>query len=259
MNVSALIADDEPLLREGLRRQLAQCWPELAVVAEARNGLEALEMFRQHKPSVCFLDVQMPGLTGVEVAQHIGRSAHLVFVTAFDQYALQAFDEGAIDYLVKPVRMARLASTVARLRERVVSAPPQANFEALLLQLASHVRQEPGPAALPIRWLRCTVGQAVRLIPVQDIEFIMSDEKYTRVAWRDGGNASEALIRTPLRELAAQLDPQQFQQIHRAVIVNLTAVRQVVRGTNETANLYLKDRPEVLPVSRTFLHLFKAE
>jgi len=254
---TALIADDEPLLRDSLRRQMAQCWPELEVVAEARHGPEALELFERHQPAICFLDVHMPGLSGVEVAQHIGRRAHLVFVTAYDQYALQAFEQGVLDYLVKPVQLARLAGTVTRLRERLTAAQPAVNNEALLQQLAQHLRAV--PVAAPLRWLRTTVGPALRLIPVDDVDYLMSDEKYTRVAWRDGGNPAEALLRTTLKELLPQLDRQQFQQIHRSVVVNLHAIRQVVRGANETADVFLKHRPEVLPVSRTFLHLFKAE
>jgi DNA-binding LytR/AlgR family response regulator len=260
MTPTALIADDEPLLREGLRLQLAQCWPELTVIAEARNGLEALDLFERHRPAICFLDVHMPGLSGVEVAQRIGRDAHIVFVTAFDQYAVQAFDEGALDYLIKPVKLVRLISSVSRLRERLAEAKSDIGNTDVLRQLADYLRPAPAAIATPtLRWLRCTVGQAVRLVPIQDIEFLMSDDKYTRVAWSDGGTPAEALIRTPLKELACQLDNQDFQQIHRAVVVNLHAIRQVVRGANETATVFLKHRSEVLPVSRTFLHLFKAE
>lgn len=257
MTPTALIADDEPLLRDVLRRLLAQHWPELRVVAEARNGVEALELFEAHQPQLCFLDVHMPGLSGIEVAQRIGRRAHLVFVTAFDHYALQAFEQGVLDYLVKPVQPARLAATVQRLRERLNQAP--AATEALLQQLAAHFKPPENPVQ-PLRWIKAQVGDGVRLIPVEDIDYLKSDEKYTLVAWRgDAGRPAEALIRTPLKELAGQLDPQQFQQVHRAVIVNLRAVRQVVRGLHETADIHLHGRPEKLPVSRTYLGLFKAE
>ena len=259
MTLTALIADDEPLLRASLRRQLAECWPELLVVAEARNGLEALELFERHLPAVCFLDVHMPGLSGVDVASQIGRRAHLVFVTAYDQYAVRAFEQGALDYLVKPVQLARLAGTVTRLRERMAAAGPGALNETLLQQLAAYLHAAPEPAPAPLRWLRASVGAAVRLIPVEDVDYLKSDDKYTLVAWRDGGTPAEALLRNTLKELLVQLDPQQFQQIHRAVVVNLHAVRQVVRGAHETAEVSLKHRPEVLPVSRSFLHLFKAE
>jgi len=266
---TALIADDEPLLRASLRRQLAECWPELVVVAEARNGPEALELFERHQPAICFIDVHMPGLSGIDVASQIGRRAHLVFVTAYDQYAVQAFEQGALDYLVKPVQLARLAGTVTRLRERLAAARPGIASDALLQQLAQYLRAagmpSPAPAPAlpaapaPLRWLRASVGPAMRLIPVDDVDYLKSDDKYTLVAWRDGGKPAEALLRNPLKELLAQLDPEQFQQIHRAVVVNLHAIRQVVRGANETAEVSLKHRPDVLPVSRTFLHLFKVE
>jgi DNA-binding LytR/AlgR family response regulator len=254
---TALIADDEPLLRDELKAMLGKAWPELTVVAQARNGREAVERFEAQRPDICFLDVQMPGVSGVEAARQIGRRAHLVFVTAFDQYALNAFEQGALDYLVKPVQPARLADTVQRLQERLVAAAPAHATEALLQQLATHL-QRGGGAAAPLRWIRATVGQSLRLIPVDDIDFLRSDEKYTLIAWRgDAGKPSEALIRTPLKELLAQLDAAQFAQVHRSVVVNLRAVSHVNRGLNETADIHLKGRDEVLPVSRSYLHLFR--
>lgn len=257
--VTALIADDEPLLREALQRLLAVQWPELHVVAQARNGLEAIEQFEALRPAICFLDVHMPGLSGIEVAQRIGRRAQLVFITAFDEYALQAFEQGVLDYLVKPVQLARLADTVERLRERLRLAQPAVAAEALLAQLAERLKA-PGPSARPLRWIRAALGPTVRLIPVEDIDYLKSDEKYTLVAWRgDGGKPGEALIRTPLKTLLEQLDPAQFQQVHRAVVVNLDAVSHVTPGLNEKADVHFKHRAEVLPVSRTYLHLFKAE
>jgi len=253
---TALIADDEPLLREELTRMLEQAWPELQIVAQARNGREAVEMYEAQLPDICFLDVHMPGLSGVEAAREIGRRAHLVFVTAFDQYALKAFEHGVLDYLVKPVEPARLADTVARLQSRLGTAQPAQATEALLQQLAVQLQRGAAPAHL--RWIRAMVGQAVRMIAVDEIDFLKSDEKYTLIAWRgDGGKPAEALIRTPLKELLAQLDSTQFAQVHRSVVVNLRAISHVTRGLNETADIYLKGRPEVLPVSRSFLHLFK--
>lgn len=253
---TALIADDEPLLREKLARLLAQAWPELEVVALARNGREAVEMFEAQKPEVCFLDVHMPGLSGVQAAHLIGRRSHLVFVTAFDQYAVQAFAQGALDYLVKPVEPERLADTVSRLQQRLSSAQPASNTEALLQQLALKLKEDTAP--LPLRWIRATVGQSVRLIAVDEIDFLRSDEKYTLIACRgDQGKPGEALIRTPLKELVPQLDPTQFAQVHRSVVVNLSAISHVTRGLNETADIHLKGRPEVLPVSRSYLHLFR--
>ena len=256
---TALIADDEPLLREALSRQLAQAWPELEVVAQARNGREAIRLFEARRPDVCFLDVHMPGVSGIDAARHIGRNAHLVFVTAFDHYAVQAFAEGVLDYLVKPVELARLAETVARLKERVRAAQPALNTEALLQQLAAQLaRMQGGAVAAPLRWIRAQVGQILRLIPVEDIDYLRSDTKYTRVAWRgDAGQPGEAVVRTPLKELVAQLDPAQFAQVHRAVVVNLRAISHVTRGDNETADIHLRGRKDVLPVSRSYLHLFR--
>jgi DNA-binding LytR/AlgR family response regulator len=257
-----MIADDEPLLREALARQLARAWPELEVVAQARNGREAIQQFEALRPDVCFLDVHMPGLSGVEAAHHIGRRAHLVFVTAYDHYAVRAFAQGALDYLVKPVEQARLAETVARLQERLQAAQPARNTEALLQQLAAQITQLQSGAARPapewLRWIRAQDGQTVRLIPVDGVDYLRADTKYTRVAWRDdAGQPGDALVRIALKELLAQLDPAQFAQAHRSVVVNLRAVSHVSRGDNETAEIHLKGRKEVLPVSRSYLHLFR--
>jgi DNA-binding LytR/AlgR family response regulator len=253
---TALIADDEPLLRDALERMLAQAWPELEIVAQARNGREAIDLFVAHRPDVCFLDVKMPGTTGVEAARHIGRRAHLVFVTAYDEYAVQAFSQGVLDYLVKPVEPARLAETVTRLQERLHASQPALNTEALLQQLAAQLQKTAAPA--PLRWLRASVGQTVRLIPVDDIDFLRSEEKYTLIAWRDDARQPrEAVIRMPLKEVVAQLDSSQFAQVHRSVAVNLQAISHVTRGLNETADIHLKGRDEVLPVSRSYLHLFR--
>jgi DNA-binding LytR/AlgR family response regulator len=252
----ALIADDEPLLRDALERMLLNAWPDLEIVAQARNGREAIDLFEMHHPDICFLDVHMPGTTGIEAARQIGKRAHLVFVTAYDQYAVQAFSQGVLDYLVKPVEPARLAETVARLQERLRAAQPALNTEALLEQLARTLKLAASPASL--RWIRASIGSTVRLIPVDDVDYLRSDEKYTRVAWRDdSGTPQEAIVRTPLKELIAQLDPSQFVQVHRSAAVNLKAVSHVVRGDNETADIHLKGRDEVLPVSRNHLHLFR--
>jgi DNA-binding LytR/AlgR family response regulator len=252
---TALIADDEPLLREGLVRLLANAWPELRIVAQARNGREATDLFDAHQPDICFLDVQMPGKTGVEAAQRIGRRAHLVFVTAFHQYAVQAFAQGALDYLVKPVEPARLAETISRLQERLRAAQPATNTESLLQQLAEALSRTVSPT---LRWLRASVGPTVRLIEVKDIDFLRSEEKYTFIAYRDdAGRTQDAVVRMPLKELLPQLDASQFAQVHRSVVVNLSAISHVRRGENETADIHLKGREEVLPVSRTYLHLFR--
>lgn len=259
MRPTALIADDEPLLRDALKRQLAQAWPELEIVAEARNGREAIQLFEERTPDICFLDIQMPGVSGVEAANHIGRRAHLVFVTAYDHYAVQAFAQGALDYLLKPVEPSRLAETVSRLRERLESAKPAVNTEQLLEQLTAQLASLQSAAApAPLRWIRAQVGQDLRLISVDDVDYIRSDSKYTIVAWRaDDGEPGEAVVRIALKELAAQLDPEHFAQVHRSVIVNLRAISHVRRLDNDTAEIHLKRRKDVLPVSRGYMHVFK--
>lgn len=254
---TALIADDEPLLRDALARQLAQAWPALEVIAQARNGRQAVEQWESLRPDVCFLDVHMPGLSGVEAARQIGRGAHLVFVTAYDDYAVEAFARGVLDYLVKPVEPARLAETVARLQDRLAAAQPAPTTEALLHQLAQQVAQVQRGAPAPLRWLRAQVGRTLRLIAVDAIDYLRADAKYTLIAWRSERGPAEALLRTPLKELLDQLDPTQFAQVHRSVAVNLQSISHVVRGDNETAEIHLKGRPEVLPVSRSYLHLFR--
>ena len=255
---TALIADDEPLLRDALVRQLALAWPELEVVAQARNGRETVELFEARLPEVCFLDVHMPGMSGLDAASRIGRRAHLVFVTAFDDYAVQAFAQGALDYLLKPVDPARLAETVARLQERLLAARPAVNSEALLLQLTAQLAElQRAPAPAPLRWIRAQVRDTLRLISVDEIDYARADAKYTVVAWRgESGQPAEAVIRIPLKELVARLDPAQFAQVHRSVVVNLRSIRHVLRHDNETAEIHLKGRKEVLPVSRSYLHLF---
>jgi DNA-binding LytR/AlgR family response regulator len=255
---TALIADDEPLLRDALRRQLALVWPELEIVAEARNGREAVKLFDERRPDICFLDVHMPGLSGVDAANHIGRRAHLVFVTAYDHYAVQAFAQGALDYLLKPVETARLAETVSRLRDRLQSSRPAINTEQVLQQLGEQLaRLQSGPTTEALRWIRAQAGKTLRLIAVEDVDYLRSDAKYTIVAWRDGGQPAEAVVRTPLKELLEQLDAQQFAQVHRSVVVNLRAISYVKRHENETAEIHLKGRDAVLPVSRNYLHLFR--
>jgi DNA-binding LytR/AlgR family response regulator len=267
---TALIADDEPLLRDSLQRSLALLWPELRIVGQARNGREAVEVFEAHRPDIAFLDVHMPGLNGMEAARQIARQAQVVFVTAFEDYALQAFERGAIDYLVKPVDEVRLADTVGRLKERLAELPRhsrgeghQATLEAVIDELARRMARQPGaPASAagglatdtgPLQWIRASVGSTLKLIPVDEILFLRSDEKYTLVVTAEG----EALIRTPIRELIERLDAQRFVQVHRSVVVNLHAISHVTRGDNETADIHLKGRAGVLPVSRSYLHLFR--
>ncbi|MFV3130457.1 LytR/AlgR family response regulator transcription factor [Niveispirillum sp. KHB5.9] len=252
---TALVAEDEPLLRETLIRQLGLAWPELEIVAEARNGRQAVELFEAHRPTICFLDVHMPGLSGVEAARAIGRRAHLVFVTAFDRYAVEAFAQGALDYLVKPVAAERLADTVERLKQRLRAAEPAALPDELLARLAAQLRPVTAPR---LTWLRASVGPVVRMIAAEDVDFLLAGDKYTHVGWRgEGGTPQEAVIRTPIKDLAEQLDPDGFRQVHRGAIVNLRAVSHVVRAENETATIHLKGRGETIPVSRAYLHLFR--
>ncbi len=251
---TALIADDEPLLRERLAALLARTWPQLRIVAEARNGREAVELFETHAPQIAFLDVHMPGQSGIDAARSMVGRTQIVFVTAYEQYAVKAFEQGAIDYLVKPIDEQRLAQTVLRLQERLTpaAAADGAATEALLERLATELRSR-APAASHLQWIKASVGSTVRLIPVEQVIFMRSDEKYTLVVW-DGG---EALIRKTIRELADELDPERYAQIHRSVIVNLRRVTHVTRGVNETADVHLEGRHETLPVSRSFVHLFR--
>jgi len=252
---TALIADDEPLLREQLVAQLARLWPGLQVVAQARHGREAVELFDEHQPQVVFLDVHMPGLNGVEVARCIDRRAELVFVTAFDQYAVEAFRHGAIDYLVKPLEEERLRDTVQRLQARLsapVDGASRADVGVLLERLAGQLRQN-GGARAHLQWIKASVGNAVRLIPVEQVLYLRADAKYTVVAWEGG----EALIRTPIRELADALDPERFVQIHRSAIVNLAQVERFSHGPGDSGEVHLKARTERLSVSRSYVHLFR--
>jgi DNA-binding LytR/AlgR family response regulator len=261
---TALIADDEPLLRERLASHLAQLWPELTVVAHARHGREALDLFEQHQPQVVFLDVRMPGLSGIDAARVMVGRTEIVFVTAYEQYAVQAFEQGALDYLVKPFEDSRLAETVQRVRRRLAASPPQPSAllrahevqDQLLDRLAAELSRRASPAtATPshLQWIKASIGTALRLIPVNEVIYLRSDEKYTLVAWSGG----EALIRKTIRELADELDPAVFVQTHRSVIVNLRHVSQVVRSSNETAHVHLHGHKAVLPVSRNYAHVFR--
>lgn len=251
---TALIADDEPLLRERLCALLGRLWPELDIVAQARNGKEALEHFESHRPQVAFLDVHMPGVNGIEVARAIGRRAQIVFITAFDRYAVDAFERGAVDYLLKPLEVERLAETVERLQERQ-ARPASAELMETLDALAAQwkARAAPSDTPSPLRWIKASVGSAVRLIPVDQVIYLKSDNKYTLVVWEGG----EALIRKTIREMADSLDPRQFVQVHRSCIVNLARVQQFSHGPGDSGELQVQGRAERVPVSRSYLHLFQ--
>jgi len=245
---TAVIADDEPLLRAQLRTRLAKLWPELAVVHEMENGRDIEQVIATYDPRLFFLDIHMPGVNGLEAARAIGKRAHVVFVTAFDQYAVEAFEQGAVDYVLKPFNEDRLANTVDRLRERLTGAP--AAMDDLVERLAGRLAPR---VAEHLRWIKASVGQSVRLIPVEEILFFQSDEKYTRVVTAD----SEVLIRKPIKELLDELDPDKFWQVHRATIVNVDAIAAVRRGLKDQAEIALKGHRETLLVSRNFTHLFK--
>jgi DNA-binding LytR/AlgR family response regulator len=244
---TALIAEDEPLMRERLKEKLAEAWPELDIVAEAADGNQALVLFDEWRPRIAFLDIRMPGKTGLDVAAAIGEFCHVVFITAYDQYALKAFDAGAVDYLLKPVESDRLAATVERLQKKLASPPT--DLSALLAELRATVNADPPR----MKWIKAAIGKQVKLIPVEEVVYFQADTKYTRVVLASG----EALIRTPLKELLAELDPQKFWQVHRGTIVNLNAVSGVLREDSERQFVLLKNRQEKLPISRQFTYLFK--
>ncbi|MCX8003586.1 MAG: LytTR family DNA-binding domain-containing protein [Burkholderiaceae bacterium] len=256
---TALIADDEPLLAADLRTRLATLWPELAVVALAHDGEAALRALAQHRPDVAFLDIRMPGATGIEVAQRaraVAARTRVVFVTAYDEYALRAFEAEAVDYLLKPVSDERLAATAERLRRALASAAPLPPLDELLDRLAERLSR---PSYL--RWIRASRRsggeEVVEQIAVADIVYVQADDKYTCVYARDGAALREWLIRVPLTELARQLDPQDFLQIHRSVIVNLNAVAGTRRDLSGRLFVRLRDCPRELPVARQYAALFR--
>jgi DNA-binding LytR/AlgR family response regulator len=251
---TAIIADDERLMRDQLRMRLGQVWPELEIIGEAKNGDEAIELVEQLKPDFTFLDIRMPGKTGMEAAAVIGNQSNIVFVTAYDAYAVEAFERGAIDYVLKPPETERLQVTVDRLKSRlnkpVAAADVNASVTAMLAQLTEKIAS-PKPAFL--QWIQASIGQDLRMIPVEEILFFRSDEKYTCVQTEK----YEALIRKPVRDLADELDPALFWQIHRATLVNVNAIEGVTRDIRGRHLVMIKGRSDKLEVSRSFLHLFK--
>lgn len=244
---TAVVAEDEAALRGELVEQLGKLWPELSIVGEAADGLEALRLLDQHHPDVLFLDIEMPGAKGIDVARQVNGRAHVVFVTAYDQYAIAAFDQGAVDYLLKPLAGARLFTAIARLKARLGQAPAQ--LGGVLDQLAT----KPAAARAPLRWINASVGQTLRLITVDEVMFFQSDNKYTRLGLKDG----EALIRKPLKELIDELDPEQFWQIHRSTLVNVNAIASVSRDFRGRMQLKLKHGSEMLLVAESCAHLFR--
>ena len=244
---TALIAEDEPMLMSQLKARLAEAWPELSIVAEAGNGEEAVMLAREERPDVAFLDIRMPVLSGIDVAKAIAGGPHIVFVTAYDEYAIAAFEEGAVDYVLKPPTPERIAKVVARLKARLGSPP--ADLAALVERLAA--RESAGGT---LRWIRASLGNVMRMIAIDEVLYFQSEDKYTKVATANG----DALIRKPIKEIYDQIDHEQFWQVHRGTIVNLRAIATVERDWRDQPILTLKERPERLTVSRTFAHLFKA-
>ncbi len=247
---TALIADDEPHLARALAAELARLWPDLQLLGVARNGVQAAELIATLKPDLAFLDIQMPGLTGLEVAQGIEGSTRVVFVTAYDEYAVQAFEQEALDYVLKPIQAERLQRTVQRV-QRALSQP--AHDDAALLSALQ--RLAPQTAATErLRWVRASSGELTHQVAVQEVLFFRADDKYTCVQTAE----AEHLIRTPIAELAAQLDPAQFVQVHRSTIVNLAHLAGTRRDESSRLFLRVKGHAQELPVSRAYVHLFKA-
>lgn len=250
---TCIVAEDESLLRHSLVAELRRAWPALQVVAECEDGASAVEALAEHTPDVAFLDIRMPGLTGLEVAAVAAEASprtQIVFVTAYDQYAIDAFERGAIDYLLKPVKPERLDATVARLQARE-QQPDAASLAALLGKLGA--LPAPAGAPEPLTWLTASAGRETRLILVDDVVYFQADQKYTTVVTADG----EALLRTSLRELLPRLDPNTFKQIHRSTIVNLKAIAGIVRDDSGRGTVRLRQRSETLTVSQPFMALFK--
>ena len=263
--VRCIIADDERLMREQLRARLTEVWPALQIVAEAKNGKEAVALVAEHRPELVFLDIRMPGLTGVEAAREIAQMdvsdddllPEIVFITAYDQYAVEAFEQGVADYVLKPAERDRLALTVERIKTRLVqrqagdAASTGASMQQLLHSLAG--KMNPGGAPQYLRWIQASVGQSIQMIPVEDVLFFISDEKYTRVQTA----SVEALIRKPIKELVDELDPARFWQIHRSTLVNANAIDGVTRDFRGRQIVAVKGHTQKLEVSRSYLGLFK--
>ena len=250
---TCIVAEDESLLRQALIDQLRDAWPELQVLAECEDGASAVEALAEFTPDIAFLDIRMPGLTGLEVASAAAQASprtQIVFVTAYDQYAIDAFERGAIDYLLKPVQPERLAATIVRLQARGGN-PDAAMLSALIEQLGATSRAN--EAREPLTWITASAGRETRLILVDEVAYFRADNKYTTVVTAEG----EALLRTPIKELVAVLDPANFKQIHRSTIVNLKAIAGITRDDAGRGNMRLKNRPETLTVSVPFMTLFR--
>lgn len=243
----AILAEDEPLLADELEDLLHALWPELLIVARASDGIAALTALEAHAPDLAFLDIQMPRLNGVEVARQIGGRCHVAFITSYDQYAIDAFEAGALDYVLKPIAAARMATTVQRLKSRLQQPPPD------LRRLLKDLVQSPPAAPRYLQWINASQGTVVRLITVDEILYFKSDQKYTLVVTPD----NEVLINKPIKELAEELDPTMFWQIHRSTLANVHAIESVIRDDHGNVKLRLKHRPETLSVSEAYVHRFR--
>ncbi|QDQ28069.1 response regulator transcription factor [Chitinimonas arctica] len=250
---TALIADDERLMREQIIGRLKDAWPELQIIGEAANGLEAVAMARAQQPDIAFLDIRMPEMDGIQAARALAGQCHIVFVTAYDQYAVTAFEQGAVDYLLKPADPERLATTCERLRERLGKGGEPDGMEALLEQLARRLGSGESKPREYLRWVQASVGNSLRMISSREILFFRAEDKYTRVQTEQ----FEALIRKPIKELVDELDPDEFWQIHRAILVRVDAIDQVSRDFRGQQIVQMKGNEEKLEVSRSFTHLFK--
>ncbi len=248
----AILADDEKELRIYLRQILSEIWPELVICGEAKNGKEALQLAEANKPQIAFLDIRMPGLSGMEVAKRIAGLCRVVFVTAFDQYAVEAFEKEAVDYLLKPVSRERLTHTVQRLKNQLASAvDPPAGITKAVAEVLSRLSGKRESEFL--RWIKTQERDSIRLIPVEEADYFQAEDKYTLVLTKEG----EFLIKKSIKELAEELDPARFWQVHRGTIVNVSKIDRVSRSLTGRGVLKLKDRVELLTVSRNYLHLFK--
>ena len=248
----AIIADDEEQLRTHLKSQLLASWPGLVICGEAVNGIEAVELIRKAQPDVAFLDIRMPGLSGIEVATKTAGVCHVVFITAYDQYAVTAFEKGAIDYILKPITAGRLEKTIKRLQKRMKTPPShETKLRQTLERLLSEMEAKK-PAEF-LRWVKVHRGDGITLVPVEEVCYFKADDKYTVVMTRKG----ESLIRRSIKSLAEELDPSQFWRVHRATIVNVSHIAKVSRSLTGTSIIKLKDLPQTLAVSRTYAHLFK--
>ena len=244
---TAVLAEDEPLLRRELKDALAALWPSLQIVAEAEDGMQAIEALGTHKPDVVFLDIEMPGMTGLDVARVASGRCHVVFVTAYDKYAVAAFERGAVDYVMKPFAPARLATTITRVQERMNGTP--ANLEGLLCALLD----QPRNARQFLRWISVAQGRTVRLITVDEICYFEAENKYTAVVTA----TTRSLINKTIKELKDELDPQVFLQIHRGTLVNINAISAVHRDLHGRLSVHLKQRNDILQVSASFAPLFR--